>query len=368
MSTPYESQFPQTPDEAWADALQGLNPEYAVAEAAGGLSVAETAEYPDETFDDEDSAEQTPDDEIPSLLPLLEHITSPNRHRFDDSMTVYTKSREARQLEPSMRTPDQSRLLIDLGVMKRFAPHSSLYEDVYTPDEIHGLAMQLIDFNNKKQADYSVVEGKVIDVILGEINRGQVVASSIRGIATRAEKNEGKRRSMQPDKLAELAHYASTVIRNRTQEAFSEYYIAVRDPNPREGGDLTAVYQFVADAYALDVKGARNVAIQEQCRDAYVANCERVNQWFAEVEPMLADLPRDLKIERHGAHWFIKNLVGSMNTRLTSADRIGKNKGYQNDPIGAIRLQMLIGHKVEDLKKLIAERVDEADTEIIPLD
>ena len=306
-------------------------------------------------------------DDIPSLLPELAWITSANEHRYDESNTVYTKSSLAKKTPEGKRTYEQQSLLDDMDTIQAFAPYSSSYEDVYTPKELHGLTTELRSLSSKNRPDFNGVEGKVLDVVIGAMRTTDLVPSSVREIAKRAEKSQDTRKGMQWDTLVKLASEASKIIRCKATKSSSEYFVDVADPAPKVTPDLSKVYQFVADAQALEVLGKRTSATQESRRDAFVSNCEVVNEWYAQVAPILANLPHDFKVGRFSAAWEVASMIETMNARLVGDEKTGRKKDYRSDPAGAISLQKRIGHTVEAIKqKLSGEDIDE--TEIVPLE
>ncbi|OYX39713.1 hypothetical protein B7Z00_00345 [Candidatus Saccharibacteria bacterium 32-50-10] len=312
-------------------------------------------------------AELPSPDEIPSLLPELDRIASAHEHRYSDANTVYTKAKVAEQTPENKRTKEQQDLVDDKATMKKFAPYSSVYEYVYTPSELNGLTTQLRSLGEKSRPDFNGVEARVLDVVLSAIRSTDLVPANVRDIAKRAEKNAESRKGMQWDTLIKLAGEASKIIAERTERGHSsDYFVSVKDPEPTKYPDLTKVYQFVADAHALDVIGQRSVAVREARLDTFVTNCGVVNKWYAEVAPVLAQLPSEFKVGRFSAAREVKSMVESMNARLTGNVKSGRDKDYRMDPAGAISLQKKIGHTIEAIKTKLGGEVDE--TEIVPLD
>lgn len=330
------------------------------------MFVAESFIEPTET----DEGDNAPRQYIQPLLPQLEHITSSNQHRYDDSQTVYTKARLARQVPEAKRTTEQIGVLEDMTTLRRFAPYNGAYEDVYTPGELHSLTFELTTLSQRNRPDFAGIEGKVLDVVLGAVQTGSAeVPQNVRAIAQRAEKDADNRKGMQWKTLTTLAAQASLVIRGNATETLGEYLVDVKDPEATKALDLTAVYQFVADAHALDIMGARSVAVEQDRKDAFVRNCEIVNRWYGDVLPKLSELPTDLKAggSRFGAVFEIKQMVECMNIRLAGEERSGINKDYRRDPAGAISLQKRIGHITNAINVLLSgSEVDES--EIVPLD
>jgi hypothetical protein len=360
MSTPYEE------DPFLTQETQDvISPEHA--QMLGGLVLDDEAAADEVTIPE--THEDSIAEQIPDLLPRLRIITSSNHHRYHDDHIVYTKYRQAQHVEPSDRTPEQTQLLEDMTTLKRFVPYSSAYEDVYTPSEIHKLAQKFQLLESKDRPAFKGVESQMIDLVMRAHSRREPVPQGVLGVARRADNDNARRNGMTWNKLNEFANYCITDIRTNRQEASTEYYINdVRDPHRSQGLDLTPVYQYVADQFAIDTIGERGLAVQQIRCEAYVENCRIIHEWYEEAREALDQLPADLKLERHGAHWWIGRLIESMDVRLTSADRFGRDKNYTLDPAGAMSLQKKIGHCVADVQRQLAEAVVALDEEIAPLD
>jgi len=57
-----------------------------------------------------------------------------------------------------------------------------------------------------------------------------------------------------------------------------------------------------------------------------------------------------------------------MNMRLAGDDRVGRDKNYLLDPLGAVRLQLKIAHAVSAIRAKLDEGTHPDETEIVPLD
>jgi len=244
-------------------------------------------------------------DKIPSILPQLGHIESTNFHLYDDSQLVYTRAKVAEQTPEEKRTPEKKQLLEDIETMRSFAPYTHSYQDVYTPDELHSLVSELRILGLKNRPDFNGIEDRILDIVTSGLRKGELDNSikkgKIQGIVKRAERNTDGRGGMQWDTLIEMAKEASNLIRSRTKGNTEDYFVSVSDPVPREYPDLSKVYQFVADAHALDIRGRRSFAVQEARKETFVTNCDLINEWFRRVLPTLDRIPEDLKVGRFGA-------------------------------------------------------------------
>jgi hypothetical protein len=306
--------------------------------------------------------------EIPDLLPHLSDAATEHRHMVDDSITIYTKLREAENTEPLERTAEQAQLLEDVAILKRFAPHAMAYEDVYTPDELHRLVVKLELLGQKNRPDFNDVEGRILDVVLSA--EGELSTSLI-GIAKRASDNISNRRGMQWTTLIKLAGSATWVMHDKMLRSPNRqgYIISVEDPEPQRGNDLTPVYQFVANSHAYDVLAERILAVRGQRQETFVANCEVINAWYEAAAPIIKKLPVNFTgSDKLPAGWEINNLIETMNTRLTSTDRSGRDKSYKVDSVGAINLQKRIGNLVATIKQKLEVAGQPDETEITPLE
>lgn len=354
------------PEQGELSERQGIYPATtSLGEMAVGSAMADT----DSSAKAIAVAELPSPDEIPSLLPQLERIESAHSHLYSDSKSVYVKAKSAEQTPSEERTVEQKQVLEDVETMRTFAPYSSSYEDVYTSDELHSLTSELALLSQKNRPDFNGVESRILDVMISELRRGEaeVVPQKLLGIVKRAENNTQGRRGMQWDTLIEMAKEASKIVRIRAKGHTEDYFVSVKDPEPKKYPDLSKVYQFVADIHALDIVGKRQSEVAAARQEAFVTNCSLINQWFERVAPVLDRLPRDFKVGRFSATLEVRSMVESMNNRLNGSESRGKDKDYRLDPAGAISLQKKIGHTIEAIKtQLSGGGADE--TEIVPLD
>ncbi len=305
-------------------------------------------------------------DDIPSILPQLVHITSIHEHKYNLDNTVHRQAQAAHAVEPDKRTPEQKQLLKDISILSQFTDSES-YQDVFNPDELHKLVVKLQLLSRKNRPDFNGVEDMIIG-ILEEKARVKREEKSYRlvGITERADKNAPNRRGMQWDTLCSCASEASAFIRQRSMYSreIMNYFLSVQDPEPRKYPNLTPVYQLVADMHVLDVIGQRSIQASKNHEEAFITNCEIINNWYAEVSPVLDSLPNNQQVRR--LVYQLKEMIETMNIRLQGEQRSGIDKSYKLDPVGAIRLQKKIGHTVEQLKATLSqpEPVEEI---IIPL-
>jgi hypothetical protein len=306
-------------------------------------------------------------DEVPRLMPLLRAPTSPHFHKRDESITVYSHARNARRAEAEERTDEQKQLLEDIATMKRFAPYSTMFEDVYTPEELHPIAEELRKLSSKNRPDFNDIEGKIVDVI--EANPGYVVGLDTAAVARRVHAGQLGRTKW--ENLVKMASGAVGALHSRlmTNPNWAAYVISVQDPDPKEM-DLTSIYQFAASSYANEVLGSRNQSVQGSRRDAFEYNCAAINNWREANSEAIGRLPATIPgaDARFPASWELDNLIDAMNKRWTGEDRTGKFKNYTHDPQGAINLQRRIGHLVDDIRSKLTEAVKIAESEIVPLD
>jgi hypothetical protein len=339
----------------------------------------EESEKEEDTSDEEESAtedeqrteEALPGDVIPSLLPLLDRITSMHEHKYNTSITVGKKEEEARAIAKEDRSPEQQQLLDDIETLRDFSRDSS-YKNVYTPSELHELVVKLRLLSQKNRPDFNEVEDKILRLMEDkERVMGEGRSLRVDGASRRADSSRSNRRGMQWETLRSFAREASSHLRGNlygTQATeMQRYLIQMRDPIYTTYPDLTEVYQVVADIHALDIIGKRSLSVQNARQETFVANCETVNTWYEEVKEQLQLLPEDPDIRK--LRFKIVDMIETMNKRLEGKEKSGFNKDYRLDSAGAINLQKRIGYTVEELKDYLnSVGLKEDEGLIVPLE
>lgn len=330
-----------------------------------------------------ESPEQTTLIGLPSI-PELNWIESYNVHKYNPDVTVAAKKEIAQLTPDDQRTPEQKQMLEDIEVLQSFGV-SSRYQNVYTPEEIHNLAVNLQQLKQKNRPDFNGVEDRLVDFLHGEIDRfrddpiQEEYVKSLRGIIRRADRNNPTRRGMTWDKLNAAARIASKALRARTEESYStqgEYFIYLNEETTSEQPNLTPVFQFMADMHASETIAARSNYVRKARMEAFVSNCDIINNWYSQHEALINALPDSLKINaRTGrglattpiqARYRIVSLIDTMNIRLSGKEMSGQNKKYTMDPGGAISLQKVINYAVEEINKQLTSPSPEEE-EIVPL-
>lgn len=299
------------------------------------------------------AAEDIPSD-VPSLLGQLHFIDSPQIHKYNPDATVGAKLKQVLAYPPSQRTLEQEQLLSDVQSLKRFT-NSENFMDVYTPEELRGLVETLSKLSKKHRPDFDELERKIIDTIDDQRRKDhQERDGTLKGLIERADQDAPGRRGMNWDTLRKFASKASAIIINNSLESRSpermSYLVDVFDPSPDEN-DLSPVYQFAAYSFALVVIGHRSIEVDRLRSEAFVANCQVVNDWYERLQGTLEVLSRYHRFK--GVCFNIKEMVETMNDRLTGNETTGYKKRYSQDPAGAIRLQQRIGYTIETLKFLL---------------
>lgn len=330
-----------------------------------------------------------PVDSIPSLFEAgVKGPDSMHVHKYDQSNTVWTHVSKAEDSPKSERTYQQVELLEDVKRLEAYAPYTSGYMDVFTPEELHALVGKLDLLGEKNRPDFNAIEAKIIDVV---IRNADSIGGDIVGIAKRAEQNTDNRRGMQWATLTKLAGVANDVL---VQSMFkgddrSRYIVPIeRDPNhdrnDKKSIDLKNVFQFVSTSHAFDVYGERSSDTREKRLQTFVDNYDIITQWYAEAKSGIDQLPTDRDFAdslvgdddfrrrrtpaRSGIQFSMTKLMQAMEKRYEGRESFGKFKSYKSDPAGAINLQLMIAHKVEAIRKKLGAGIHPADQEITPLE
>lgn len=303
-------------------------------------------------------------EEIPNLkLDLTAIQRSIHLHSYDEASTVDAQAREARNIDPAQRTPEQTQLLDDIAILRKMAPLAYLYQDLYTPTEIRELTAELTVLSQKRREDFATIEDRAIDFILGKPDMADAYNHGIVAIVKKAQSGD---RTMKWKSLSRAASVATIFLHEslgRIREGRS--YIIGIDTGDTE---MNPIYQFAASLHAQKVLAMRLDAVREARQQMFVANCSAINAWYTSVKPVIDRLPPGFKGDRHAASWELSDLIGGMNERLTSTQKTGRTKSYMYDSVGAIKLQIKINHLVNAIKSRLDQYVPSEELEIIPLD
>lgn len=361
-------------------------------EAAEGASVAESvaAGLVDLTMQDQPEGLTA----LPSLMDRLDRFSTAHVHKYEDepdsdgeehpySISSMLASDEAVERHGELQS------LIDR--LNKFVDtvRGPWYLDVYSPEEVQQLVetLEALDLTNRPTFDN--VEADLVDYI--RPLAAQPNANRYKGIVKRADEAAAGRDGMQFDTLIAVAQESSDRIKDkffRDDEDREDYRIPMRDPEAKSRGkDLTPVWQFIADQFAVDTYGKRKSEAQKADADAYRNNCKTIDVFVEENAELLAaasDAGIKLRNEfvdrvrnrRRGAATniitkgkrsesvtmvapdvIIGRLVDQMHRRLGNKESgSGLSKGYLQDVGSALRLQYAIAHYVDSLNEEIAAK------------
>lgn len=297
---------------------------------------------------------------IPDLLPQLQTVHSMHWHRYSSEGTVRTLAEEAKKLDENQRTAEQTQLLQDIVFLTRFTGENQEYQSVYNPEELHLLVLQLKALLQKNRPDFNDLEHRLLAVL--QDNRAVVGTEErlLEGVAERAERDEPNRVGMIWDSLTRLSKVASEFIRlgssDKHGSQIGDYLITVYDPESRNHPDLTEVFQAATDLFARDVIGERAKQADAIRQRDFVVNAGVIHTWLESVSGVMNAVPVDSEL---GKRWQkIVQLIATMNARLNGNELSGPNKHYRQDVVGALRLQLLIGHQVRELKQTVQTLAD----------
>lgn len=324
---------------------------------------------------------------LPSLLDRLEHSHTVHTHKYDESDCVRDALKLVEQKEPQDRTPADEVLITDIDTIAKFAGRAGYYQFIYTPEEIHTIAVTLRTLEKKNRPDFDGIEDDLIDVnsalLRGDPRKYGEEAVRIKGIIARAANSGPKRRGMTFETMVRVASTANTILSDTldASEERREYIIPVQDPEKSTGVDLSAVYQFVVNYNAYQILLKRSAAAGSLNRAVFENNCTIIDDYMTQVADVLDGIPTDIVIEqgvkssfsgrgsvrKHRPADYLRRLQSVMHERLANgATGQGNTKGYKVDSMAAYRLQRLIGHTVEAVNEKLITPPEE--TRIIPLD
>ena len=238
----------------------------------------------------------------------------------------------------------------------------ALYKFAYTPEELHGLVLELLSLKEMRRPNLNGVESKILDMAFFIKDKGREKLGGVKVDGLLARSTNDKRQGVQWSTLINCAKDITKTIRSAIdgKDGMSNLLIDIKSPESRgakgkNNTDLTPVYQCVADVYAFKVIGQRDITIYDKNCATFIANCDIINQWYDGVKKTLAGVPRKYKIQGYGtgAAWTINNMVGIMNERLAGNHKSDVKKDYKLDPAGAISQQLHLGHAVEEIRNML---------------
>lgn len=317
---------------------------------------------PDPSADGQRMDELPSVDEIPDLLSQLGPILNLEQDTNGPSDTVYLRAREAEKTPEEKRTLEQQQLIKDIETMGSFS-RDPLYKFAYTPEELHGLVLELLSLKEMRRPNLNGVESKILDMAFFIKDKGREKLGGVKVDGLLARSTNDKRQGVQWSTLINCAKDITKTIRSAIGGkggGMSNLLIDIKSPeskgtNRKDNIDLTPVYQCVADVYAFKVIGQRDIPIYDKNCATFIANCDIINQWYDSVEKTLTGVPREYKIQGYKTSpaWTIENMVNIMNGRLAGNHKSGVKKDYKLDPAGAIAQQLHLGHAVEEIRNML---------------
>ena len=134
----------------------------AVVRPLGKLGLREPL-APDPSADGQRMDELPSADDIPDLLSQLGPILNLEQDTNGPSDTVYLRAREAEKTPEEKRTLEQRQLIKDIETMGSFS-QDALYKFAYTPEELHGLVLELLSLKEMRRPNLNGVESKILDM------------------------------------------------------------------------------------------------------------------------------------------------------------------------------------------------------------
>lgn len=270
------------------------------------------------------------------------------------------------------------------------------YLEVYTTDELFDLAQRLHKFRKKDRPDFNELEERVLACAGNYLHLlGKELPADLIAARKRMEEDVEGRTGMTWGKLIRFSQRACEAMEQYIFAGDEEthrrdYHIAVTDKTDTYP-DLSWVYQFIADEFALEVLGTRQTEAQKQSKQNFIDNCDTIVAWLNEVNPFLDHIPANLRIqkpprptkrisfgraesgpefERVGAAYSIRKTVQDILQRRDGNDARGITKSVNFDARGALNHQLRLVHMVEQLKRQLTEhaQADDSLEEIVPLD
>ncbi len=329
-----------------------------------------------------------PLESIPSLLALgVKGPDSMHIHKFDPSNTVWTVSSQAEDTPAGERTDEQIQLLQDIDHLKTYAPYTSDYKGVFTPDELRALVAELDVLRQRNRPDFDAIVGNIIGTVIRneEIIPGRIVAT-----AKFADNRPNGRSSMQMRSLRTLAGEANKALAQLLYKNvnLANYIVPIKrdpdyDPMAEKSIDLTPVFRFVAMSHGFDIYGQRSLEARQKRLETFEDNFAIITTWYESVKPIIDQLPSDVafadsletdtgwshprKAARSGVQFVIQNLIETMDKSYSGNEKYGRHKSYKLDPAAAINLQLLIAHHVENIRQKLGTGLHPSAEEISPL-
>lgn len=313
--------------------------------------------------------------QLPSLFDQISRFTSSHEHKYNP-VTVYDRLQDLDDRPSEELSEEDLQLISDIEYLEGFS-YSKVYKYVYTPKEINILCNDLRRIREegaRSRPDFGGLEGDILAVLRGSREHYFKNNLSLQGNLERAERDAPGRRGMQWSTLRDRARQASESMRVSSlekSEETKEYIIPLRDPDAigsEHDRDLSRLYQFVTDWFAHNVIISRKLNAKQKNLAAFEGNAEIINDYVEDNGDLIDSLPDDFRITikvgrarqerkvKPADH--LRYLVQRMNDKLNNDDvTSGLGASYKHNTDGALRLQYVIAHFIDDINKAL---VDEA--------
>lgn len=360
---------------------------YVIAETYGALRDQENAQVEIEVAKTEERGELAHiADQTPNLHERLHKFKSEHGHVYGDIETA------GDAIERLLESPDEERSDVDQTllnqvryVLPKFIP-DLLDQDkairtqhpllrVYSGKELHELQKRLRAFSPKARADFSGLEARVLQAATVAFSGPEMeVPEDLEAAIERMHEDRDGRTGMVWSKLLKNTGLASDAIQRSLSRGSSknlyrkDYLFTACDMTGTEP-NLTGVYQFIADEFALDVIGQRKTAASGDIRQRFSDNCEIIKAWREEVDELFAQIPRDVRVQllprqkknyrrrqqkpkTIPAVFAVDTMIRKIEIRRdgTGNPRNPNEKPFDLNPSGAFRNQLALGHLVNNLK------------------
>ena len=338
---------------------------------------------------------------IPDLASRLEGSESVHLHVYGSVETAADSLEKIENKPTDERTEEEVELWKAVYVLRvRFLRNSNdlRFLKVYEPADIITLAQNLHQFSKKDRPDFNDLEGRILDIASKPSSRrDRYVAPDVKDAKKRAEEGAENRRGMTWQSLCRHANTASNMLEARLQAGgqsnlhLKDYKIDIVDKSDKKP-DLSWVYQFIANEFAIETLGKRQSVQQNTVKDRFISNCDVIDSWLEESKELLDQLPKDFKLKKKtrrqssfkrqesqesyyssSAGWLIQNMIDDIKIRRdgTGDPKVARHKSMELDHQGALNHQLRLGHLVTQLKEELVyfgEIVDGHSEDIVPFE
>lgn len=326
---------------------------------------------------------------VPTLSDRLKSFRSAHFHVYGGVETAYDVLERVAEKPAAEISEEDEIMVIQLKhVLPKFVP-GLLERDgsirsahpllrVYTAKELMDLQKRFREFTPKDRADFSGLEGRIIAAAEHAFKGPEShIPADLAGAKERAEQDKPNRSGMRWTMLCKNASLASDAIQQKMRAGASrnvyrsDYLFEAADLTGTDP-DMSLIYQFIADEFALDVIGQRTDVAGGDIRKVFDANIEIIKQWRTEADELLTSLPKGIRVhlrkpknktnyrrysspERTWDPAFaIDSMIHKITVRGENTGTTRTEKPFKLDPSGALRHQLALGHIVSNLNSVIA--------------